>query len=58
MPTTAELRARALHYTSPEVAASSGMTFEQLRSFISGRYALTAQQETCLTWRVFPELLK
>lgn len=46
----AEVRKRVIHYISPEVAQSAGISFEKLRGFISG-YAILSEKELVLLAR-------
>jgi hypothetical protein len=47
----AAARKAAMHFTSPNVAADTELTFEQLRGFISGWFTPTERQLTLLERR-------
>jgi hypothetical protein len=47
----AAARRAALHFTSPQVAADTELTFEQLRGFISGWFVPSERQLTLLERR-------
>lgn len=50
--TSAEIRARALLYLSPEVAACASLTIAELTQYGIGTLAITPEQETALARRM------
>lgn len=47
-----QLRDRAMHYLTPDVASRAGMSLQQLQQFIAGAFTPTSEQIEQLARRI------